>query len=188
MNAGAVNGNCAVWGAISQDFSERGASPRYERIERGALKIGGDAVACVDHFRLTTFAFSSDGSLEFGFDNFGFWFRVTLPETACGYGIRNSLTGGRSIGASVEIDERVARYDRATRVEVVTSGQVVGVSLTARPVYLEAWAWLDGDIPNDPWAKELRSFFKARNRRKPERILIDGLEPLTFARAHGMRF
>jgi phage head maturation protease len=186
MTAGIVNGYAVVWDALSQDFSMRGASPRYEKIKKGALRIASDAVACVSHFRLTSFAFSSDGSLELGSDNVGLWFRATLPETRNGFGIRNGLTGGRCIGASVEIDERVARYDKAGGVEVVTSWLVVGIALVERPVYPQTRAWLEGDVPNDPQAKELQSFFNARNRRKPERMLIDGLEPLAYARSRGM--
>jgi phage head maturation protease len=186
MNAGAVNGYCAVFGAISQDFSERGASPRHERIERGALKFASDATACVNHVRFTRFAFSSDGSLEFGADKIGLWFRATLPETAAGFGIRNGLTGGRCIGASIEIDRRVARYDEGANVEIVTSGLVTGIALVERPIFPQARAWLDGEMPNDPWGKELQSSFNARNRRKPEQILIYGMQPLAFAHSRGI--
>jgi phage head maturation protease len=188
MTAGAINGYAVVWGAVSQDFGVRGEAPRYERIEKGALKIASDAVACVSHVRFTSFAFRSDASLQLGLDNTGLWFRATLPETSGGYGIRNSLAGGQTVGASVEIDERVARYVKATRVEVVTWGLVVGIALTKRPIYLEARAWLDGDVPNDPKARALHSHFVARNRRRPPQILIGGLQPMAFARKTGIYF
>jgi hypothetical protein len=82
------------------------------------------------------------------------------------------MIGGRCIGASVEINETVARYDEPTGVEVVTSALVVGVALVERPVFPQSRAWLDGEVPNDPWAKQLQSFFNARNRRKPEPMKI----------------
>lgn len=189
MTAGALDGYAVLWGATSQDFSSRGEAPRYERVERGALKIASTVTANVNHFEISSFAFASDRSLELGFDNIGLWFRATLPETAAGFGLRNSLTGGRCIGASVEIDERVARYDEATGVDVVTSALVTGIALVERPVSPQARAWLDGEVPNDPQARALHSHFEARNRRKPKPlILLGGLDPLVYARAYGVRF
>jgi hypothetical protein len=137
MIAGTVNGYCVVWGAISHDFGARGASPRYERIEKGALKIASNAISNINHFEMSSFAFAADSTLQFGCDNFGLWFRAVLPESWNGYGIKNSLTGGRCIGASVEIDKSVTRYDEAAGVEIVTSGVVVGVALVQRD--LVAW-------------------------------------------------
>jgi Caudovirus prohead serine protease len=166
---GAVHGYCVIWNDISLDFSEPDHPPRYERVVKGALKIADNAAACVNHARFASFAFKSDGSLEFGSDDKGLWFRATLPETAAGYGIRNSLTGGRCIGASVEFVDRAARYDG---IETVISATVVGIALLERPIYPQTRAWLDGDVPAERQANALYASFAARQRRRAEPVFI----------------
>jgi Caudovirus prohead serine protease len=172
MSAGAINGYGVLWDDISHDFSEPDHPPRYERIVKGALKIADNAVACVNHARFASFAFKSDGSLEFGSDDTGLWFRATLPETAAGYGIRNSLTGGRCIGASVEFVDRAARYDAYDGIETVISATVVGIALIARPIYPQTRAWLSGDIPNERQAAALHASFAFRQRRRAEPVCV----------------
>jgi phage head maturation protease len=169
MSAGAINGYGVLWDDISHDFSEPDHPPRYERIVKGALKIADNAVACVNHSRFASFAFKSDGSLEFGSDDKGLWFRATLPETAAGYGIRNSLTGGRCIGASVEFVDRAARYDG---IETVISATVVGIALLERPIYPQTRAWLDGEVPAERQANALYASFAARKRRRAEPVCV----------------
>jgi hypothetical protein len=83
---GCVHGYAVVWDAISLDFSERGQPRRYERIQKGALKIASNAVA------LTSFAFAADDSLQLGCDGVGLWFRATLAETAGGYAVQKLAT------------------------------------------------------------------------------------------------
>jgi phage head maturation protease len=171
MNAGAVNGYAVVWDAISLDFGARGQPPRYERIEKGALKIASNAIANTRHFAMAAFAFTTDSTLQFGYDDIGLWFRAVLPETMAGYGISNSLVGGKSIGASVELAEVAWHYDEHSQVEIVTSALVTGIALVESPVFPQARAWPDGDVPNDPQARALHSYFAARNRREPKPLL-----------------
>jgi hypothetical protein len=60
MSAGVINGYAVIFDAVSADFSEKGQPARYKKIERGALKIAPNAIANINHFEPSSFAFASD--------------------------------------------------------------------------------------------------------------------------------
>jgi hypothetical protein len=84
------------------------------------------------------------------------------------------------------LDQEIARSDRTIEYDRYRYLLAAAARLDGRqrPVYREARAWLDGEVPNDRQARALHSHFVARNRRKPKPlILLDGLDPLVYARA-----